>query len=363
MCDINGATQKDVRDHWQNHDLIERIEFTAPESFWRLSNYRGKATCPICALEVCGSYQLVTDLWRHLENEHAVNDLVENGEKIAKLLISSLDFIQSCKWPYQNVARVVRDFRPILQKLSLNPSKTIEDLLLISHFNEEINATVPSSDFFGVTPAHRDGFFPGIDMVEHDSSVKEAISMSSQNRVTQQNLPLQQSFMPAYALIPQLHAPLEYAPAQPQGLVGTQMFINNGVNQHDPMVPTMTPQFTVPGINLWQPITSGNVNIEFGEFSHDGQMQWPVQPGTVEYDAVNKQQNISPFVPFPQSVDLFAPLPQTMDSFVPFSVEMDSIAPFPEILDASVPFMESMSYLAGVAQDDQSGESSNTGNV
>jgi hypothetical protein len=232
-CDFSATSRLNTVEHLYTHNLIQRVKFKSSIDLLGLnySLYRGRATCPVCNIEVCKVGSHISDLCHHLEHSHAAHDMVPNGVEIAKLL----GHFEGYSGLYPTLVQVIRDFKSVQVDLSQLPSPisgsssgevssessaqptNLGNVLSASNVDKEANAENSSPSRFGELPIEqvwnphwttplRSSVTPETDVIGHNLPTGE-VSISGQYMMAQQNLNPPQTFLQPQGLIAQQNFP------------------------------------------------------------------------------------------------------------------------------------------------------------
>jgi len=323
LCDVTATNQFDLVRHSQKHDLVERVNFMSLfDSSVNFPLTIGRATCPICTLEVCSEDDYIKKLYSHLENTHAT-DLVLYGDEVAKLLSPGWRWYYDEEFP--KLAQILRDCKPTQasppafppnaswpssaesSSRSSEPPNDLKNFLSGSSFDGDADSTDPPSSRAGEiptqlvwTPHHNDFqnsiFLPEIG-VPGRSMPMGNLSISGPDMISQQGLAPMPNILPLYGLNPQQNYLDPHL--QPQGYMVPQSCMTVEAPQNIPVadiaIPPLMPQVT----HAWNLSTNNPINMGFGQSGYGGHMQWPLQT-QMSYGYVNQQQDMALYLPFPE---------------------------------------------------------------
>jgi hypothetical protein len=327
LCDFSATSKQNVHVHLETHDLSERVELKSSLDLLGLGYYVyiGRASCPICNIQICKERDHISNLCRHLKTSHDLNEMIPNGVEIAKLLGHFWDYGNQ----YPTLMQVVRDFKPAQvdpstlpppisgsssgegSSRSSAPPTNLENVLSASNVGGKAD-TKNSSDCIGELPAQQvciphwtnprqSIVFPATDVTGHNLPPGE-LAMTSQSRIAQQNLAAPpQPFLQAQVLIPQQNFSEQLSIIQPQGFMIPQTFMSASVSQNIPVVSTFIPPFMFQGVNLWQPMQSDASSLGYNQYHPYGPNPGSLLPNMNAYGVENHQQGPSSFVPFSNS--------------------------------------------------------------
>jgi hypothetical protein len=329
LCDFSASSKYDVVKHLATHDLIERLEFKSSIYLLGLGYaiYRGKASCPVCNMQLCNEHGYISYLCRHLETSHDADEMIPKGDKIAWLLGHMQRHPYSYQWP--TLMRVIRDFKPAHVELSTiplpifglsagenssrfsTPPMNLENVLLDSNVDRDGDVENSSSRYFGELPVEQvwnphwttplqSSIPPETDVTGHTLPTGE-LPIYGQNMMAQQNLNPPQTFPQAHGLFPQQNFPEPHSFIQPQGSMMPQTVMSAGVSQNAPAVSTFITPIMFQGMTFWQPIQPNASSLGYNQYYPHGPNQWPSLPNMNGYGIENHQQGPSLFVPFPDS--------------------------------------------------------------
>jgi hypothetical protein len=332
LCDFTATTTRQVLEHVGEHDLSERITF---KSFFDLTNLDlsfGRATCPVCNLQVCGKVDYIDNLYLHLESSHA-DGMIYYGSQIARLLGPVWK-----PWRYVGcpvLVKIMRIFNPaqvassILQppisgsaageasSRSSESPKALENVLSVPNFGGQVDAMKPSSSSIVEIPTQQvwsphynntpEGlFFPEIDVAGHSLPMRE-LSTSGQDMTAQPNIDRPQTSLEQQRVIPQQYFREPQSYIQPPGFITPPTSMRGSILSDTPVGSNFIPPCTCQCPNFWQPIANSHLNMGFDQYSHDGQLQWPLQSGMVRCGTGNQQQTMGLFVPSPENISYILP--------------------------------------------------------
>lgn len=339
LCDFTAPCRWSVSEHAKRHDLSERITF---KSFFDLSGlglWSGRATCPVCNLQVCGVTGFITDLCKHLEISHGADEMIYYGGQIARLLGPIWD--PSYENVYPLLMPIMRNFNPAqvasstLQPLifglsageassrSSESPKDLENVLSVLNFDGQVDTMKPSSSSFVDMPtqqvwsAHYTNipqglFFPEIDVADHSLPMRE-LSTSGQDITAQPNIDRPQTSLEPQRVTPQQYFRESQSYIQPPGFITPPTSMGGSIPQATSMGSNFIPPCKCQCPNFWQPIANSHLNIGFGQYSHDGQLQCPLHSGMVRYGTENQQQTMGLSVPLLENISYSVDMLPGMD--------------------------------------------------
>jgi hypothetical protein len=135
----------------------------------------------------------------------------------------------------------------------------------------------------------------------HSLPISE-LSTSGQDMTAQPNIDRPQTSLEPQHVIPQQYFREPQSYIQPLGFIIPPTSMRDSIPQNTPMGSNFIPPCTCQCPNFWQPIANSHLNMGFGQYSHDGQLQWPLQSGMVRCGTGNEQQIMGLSVPFPENI-------------------------------------------------------------
>lgn len=327
LCNFSATSKYDAGRHLGTHDLSERVEFKSSIDLLQLdySLYFGRASCPICKIQVCNEGGYISALCRHLETSHDLDEMVSNSIEIAKLLGHCQDYTGD----YPTLMQAIRNFKPARVDLSTLPppisgsssggvSKgssasptNLENALSASNDDGKADAKNSSSGCLDELPPQQGWIphwanprqsivFPATHVMGHNLPLGES-AITSQTMIDQQNLVPAQAFLQLQDLIPQQNFPAPHSFIQRQGFTIPQTFMSAGVSQNASVVSTFIPPPLFQDMNFWQPIQSDPSSLGYIQYHPYGPNQWSLLPNMNGYGVESHQHGPSSFVPFPNS--------------------------------------------------------------